>query len=70
MTSKGWRKVIHPNLQGTGYTNGNWVVTDLGPGNVGKDLLGRLRLTDFSLETMPQFRLAMQKRGGKLINRN
>lgn len=73
MGKGGWRKITHPNLQGAGYTNGRLVVTDIGPGNVGRDWLGRLRLTDFSLETMPQFRLAMQKRGGKLltiINRN
>lgn len=70
MRRGGWRKVTHPNLQGAGYTNGKLVATDIGPGNVGRDWLGRLRLTDFSLETMPQFRLAMQKRGGKLINNN
>lgn len=70
MGNKGWRKITHPNLQGAGYTNGRLVATDIGPGNVGRDWLGRLRLTDFSLETMPQFRLAMQKRGGKLINNN
>lgn len=70
MSRKGWRKITHPNLQGAGYTNGKLVVTDIGPGNVGRNRLGRLRLTDFSLETMPQFRLAMQKRGGKLINNN
>lgn len=70
MGKGGWRKITHPNLQGAGYTNGRLVVTDIGPGNVGRDWLGRLRLTDFSLETMPQFRLAMQKRGGKLINNN
>lgn len=70
MRRGGWRKVTHPNLQGAGYTNGKLVATDIGPGNVGRDWLGRLRLTDFSLETMPQFRLAMQKLGGKLINNN
>ena len=70
MGKGGWRKITHPNLQGAGYTNGRLVATDIGPGNVGRDWLGRLRLTDFSLETMPQFRLAMQKRGGKLINNN
>lgn len=66
MKSKGWRKVTHPNLEGLGFTNGRHVVSDLGPGNVGRDLLGRLRLTDFSIETIPQFRLAMQRKGGIL----
>lgn len=70
MTSRGWKKITHPNLQGVGYTNGNWVVSDLGLGNIGRDMLGRVRLTDFSIETMPAFRMAMQKRGGKLINNN
>lgn len=67
MQSKGWKRVTHPNLQGLGFSNGRYIVSDLGPGNVGMDWLGRIRLTDFSLETIPQFRLAMQKRGGKLI---
>lgn len=70
MSKNGWRKIVHPNLDGAGYTNGRWVVSDLGEGNVGKDWLGRIRFPDFSLETMPAFRLAMQKRGGKLINNN
>lgn len=66
MGRKGWRKITHPNLQGAGYTNGRLVATDIGPGNVGRDLFGRLRLTDFSLETVPQFRAAMLQKGGKL----
>lgn len=66
MQRKGWRKITHPNLQGVGFTNGRLVVSDLGLGNVGRDWLGRLRLTDFSVETVPQFRSAMQKQGGKL----
>lgn len=66
MSSKGWQKVTHPNLQYPGYTNGKLVVSDLGPGNIGKDLLGRLRLIDFAVETVPEFRLAMQKQGGQL----
>ena len=70
MSRSGWRKITHPNLEGAGYTNGRWVVSDLGHGNVGKDWLGRIRFPDFSLETVPQFRLALQKRGGKLLNKN
>lgn len=66
MTKHGWRKVTHPNLQGEGYTNGRWVISDLGEGNIGRDWLRRLKLTDFSLETVPEFRLAMRKKGGKL----
>lgn len=64
MNKKGWRTITHPNMQGLGFTNGRQVVSDLGPGNVGRDWLGRLRLVDFSVESMPQFKMAMQKRGG------
>lgn len=70
MNRKGWRKITHPNLQGDGYTNGKLVATDIGPGNVGRNWLGQLKLVDFSLETIPQFKMAMQKRGGKMINKN
>lgn len=70
MNSKGWKKITHPNLEGMGFSNGRVVASDIGPGNVGRDWLGRLRLTDFSLETVPQFRMTMQKRGGKIINNN
>lgn len=66
MTKAGWRKVTHPNLQGLGFTNGRYVVSDLGPGNIGKNWLGEVRLADFSMELVPQFRLAMQRKGGVL----
>lgn len=66
MKKAGWRKVTHPNLQGAGYTNGRYVVSDLGPGNVGKNWLGSLRLTDFSMDLVPQFRMAIQRKGGVL----
>jgi hypothetical protein len=49
-----------------GFTNGRNVVSDLGYGNIGRDWLGRVRLTDFTLESAPQFRLAMEKAGGKI----
>lgn len=70
MTKRGWRKVTHPNLNGAGYTNGRWVVSDLGFGNVGRDWLGRIRFPDFSIESVPAFRMAIQKRGGKILNNN
>lgn len=66
MQKAGWKKVTHPNLQGIGFTNGRHVISDLGPGNIGKDLFGRLRLADFSIETVPEFRMAMQRKGGIL----
>lgn len=70
MTKRGWRKVTHPNLNGAGYTNGRWVVSDLGFGNVGRDWLRRIRFPDFSIESVPTFRMAIQKRGGKILNNN
>ena len=70
MSKSGWKKVTHPNLNGAGYTNGRWIVSDLGPGNVGRDWLGRIRFPDFSIESVPAFRMAIQKRGGKILNNN
>lgn len=70
MGRSGWRKITHPNLEGAGYTNGRWVVSDLGEGNVGKDWLGRIRFPDFSIESVSAFRTAIQKQGGKLLNNN
>ena len=66
MKRKGWREITHPNLQGKGFTNGKHVVSDLGPGNVGVDLLGRPKLVDFSIEPFPEFIAAMQRKGGKI----
>ena len=50
---------IHPNLEGTGYTNKKWVISDLGQGNVGRDWLGRIRFPDFSIESVPDFKMAI-----------
>ena len=47
MRKRGWQRVTHPNLQGLGFTNGRQVISDLGPGNVGRNLLGRPRFVDF-----------------------
>lgn len=66
MQSKGWKRVTHPNLQGLGFSNSRHVVSDLGPGNVGRDWLGQLRLANFSVETVSQFRVAMIRRGETL----
>lgn len=66
MRNRGWQQVTHPNLQGLGFTNGRRVISDLGPGNVGRDLLGRPRFVDFIIQSKPQFLLDMQKQGGKL----
>lgn len=70
MNKKGWRRITHPNLDGLGFTNGRYVVSDLGAGNIGVNIFGKPRLVDFVMETIPNFRLAMQKNGGVLININ
>ena len=70
MNKKGWKRISHPNLEGLGFTNGRYVVSDLGKGNVGIDIFGRPRLVDFAIETVPDFRLAMQKKGGVIVNIN
>lgn len=70
MSKKGWRRITHPNLEGLGFTNGKYVVSDLGSGNIGVDMFGRPRLVDFVMESVPDFRLAMQKKGGILVNIN
>lgn len=70
MKNKGWRKINHPNLQGDAYTNGRYVVSDLGEGNVGVDWLGRIRFPDFAIESVPEFKLAMQKLGGIIFKIN
>lgn len=66
MARNGWTKITHPNLEGPGFTNGRMVVSDLGYGNVGRDLLGRPRLIDFALETVPEFRAAVYRKGGNI----
>lgn len=70
MSKKGWRRITHPNLEGLGFTNGRYVVSDLGEGNVGVNMFGKPRLVDFAIETLPDFRLAMQKKGGVIVNTN
>lgn len=70
MKKKGWRTITHPNLQGVGFTNGRYVVSDIGVGNVGRTLFGKPKLVDFVIETVPDFRLAMQKNGGVILNIN
>lgn len=40
MQKKGFRKINDPNVQYRAYTNGNIVIDDVAPGNVGVDLFG------------------------------
>lgn len=70
MEKYGFRRVDDPNVQYRAYTDGQVVVDDVAPGNVGLDWLGRPKMIDFSVQTIPEwleqgFRL---KDGGRLIN--
>lgn len=67
MNSHGWRKVTHKNLQGLGFTNGRFVISDLNEGNVGVTLTGKPRFIDLVVETVPDFRIAIQRKGGKVM---
>lgn len=66
MSKNGWQKLTHPNLYGPAYTNGRVVVSDLGPGNIGKNWFGQIRIPDMVVETVPEFYMNLMKKGGKL----
>lgn len=64
-----WNKVKQdPNVQYRAYTNGQVVVDDVAPGNVGLDWLRRPRMIDFNLQTVPEWTAQgfTLKKGGKL----
>ena len=68
MERSGFRRVNDPNVQYRAYTNGQVVVDDVAPGNVGLDWLRRPKMVDFNMQTVPEwidmgFHL---KNGGKL----
>ena len=68
MERSGFRRVNDPNVQYRAYTNGQVVVDDVAPGNVGLDWLRRPKMIDFNMQTVPEwidmgFHL---KKGGKL----
>lgn len=68
MQKSGFRRVNDPSVQYRAYTNGTVVVDDVAPGNVGLDWLGRPRMIDFNLQTVPEWTAQgfTLKRGGKL----
>lgn len=55
MQKRGFRKVKDPNVQYRAYTNGNIVVDDVSPGNVGLTFFGKPKLLDFNLQTIPSW---------------
>ncbi len=68
MQKKGFRKVNDPNVQYRAYTNGNIVIDDVSPGNVGLTFFGKPKLLDFNLQTVPNWieQGFTLKNGGKL----
>ena len=68
MQKKGFRKVNDSNVQYRAYTNGNIVVDDVSPGNVGLTFFGKPKLLDFNIETIPNWleQGFTLKNGGKL----
>lgn len=64
------KKITHPNLQGIALTNKrlNRIISDFGingQGQVGWTWNGA-RFGDAAFETIPEFMIAMEKKGGKL----
>lgn len=68
MAKSGFRRVNDPNVQYRAYTNGQVVIDDVAPGNVGLDWLRRPRMIDFNLQTVPEWTAQgfTLKQGGKL----
>ena len=68
MRKKGFRRVNDPYIQYRAYIDGNIVVDDVAPGNVGITFFGNPKLIDYNKWTIPEwleqgFKL---KKGGKL----
>ena len=68
MERSGFRRVNDPNVQYRAYTNGQVVVDDVAPGNVGLDWLRRPKMIDFNLQSVPEWTAQgfTLKKGGKL----
>lgn len=68
MQKSGFKKVNDPNIQYRAYTNGNIVIDDVSPGNVGLTFFRKPKLLDFNLQTVPNWieQGFTLKNGGKL----
>ena len=67
MEKSGFKRVNDPNVQYRAYTNGQVVIDDIAPGNVGLNFFRQPKIIDFNLQTIPEwvemgFKL---KKGGK-----
>ncbi len=71
MQKSGFSKVDDPSVQYRAYTNGNIVIDDVSPDNIGLDWLGRPKMIDFNVYPISEWN-AFKKTGGKLtlINLN
>ena len=68
MRKKGFRRVNDPYIQYRAYTDGNIVVDDVSPGNVGTTFFGKPKLIDYNKWTIPEWleQGFSLKHGGKL----
>ncbi len=60
MEKKGFSIIEHPNSQYRAYTNGTVVLDDIAPGNTGLDWLGRPRIIDLGMQSLPEWLAAMK----------
>lgn len=69
MEKSGFRRVKDPNVQYRAYTNGQVVVDDVSPGNVGLTWSGKPKMIDFNLQTVPEWLSQgfSLKKGGKVL---
>lgn len=67
MQKKGFRKINDPNVQYRAYTDGNVVIDDIAPGNVGVNIFGQPKLIDFNMQSVPEWleQGFILKNGGK-----
>ena len=70
----GYQKISHPNLQGPALMSKrlNRVISDFGENGQGQVgwYYGGAGIGDAAFETIPEFTIAMEKKGGKLIPKN
>ena len=68
MEKSGFKRVNDPNVQYRAYTNGQVVIDDIAPGNVGLTFFRQPKMIDFNLQSVPKWieQGFSLKNGGKL----
>lgn len=68
MEKSGFKRVNDPNVQYRAYTNGQVVIDDIAPGNVGLTFFRQPKMIDFNLQSVPEWieQGFSLKNGGKL----